>query len=181
MSTAVSSSWFRSGEGRLGELHAMVDPVEPPAELIEKIRASFALAELDPAFVLPEVAQSTIAPADVEVKDAVEPDNVVSLSDRLRRWRSFGQLTSALAAALIAFISVQALHPDWLPPPLRPPVRVERVVVEAPASPPASVPQLVGVLQRDASRPAFLISVDPDAKSFVVRTVNAPAEAGKSY
>jgi anti-sigma-K factor RskA len=166
-------------EGRLGELHAMVDPVEPPPDLFEKIRASLGLSELDRPFVLPEVAPSIVAPVEAEVKAPVEPDNVVLLSDRLRRWRSLGQLTSALAAALIAFISIQALRPDWLPLPLRPPVRVERVVVEAQA--PASGPQLVGVLQRDASRPAFLISVDPDAKSFVVRKVNAPAESGKSY
>jgi anti-sigma-K factor RskA len=188
-------------EGKLGELHAMVASLEPPAHLFEKIRASLNLPELNRPFVLPETSASTgVSPvaADDVAKEAVaelaklkaandktasrpEADNVVALSSQLRRWRGIGQLTTALAAGLAAFIAVQAVRPDLLPQGLRAPAKVERVEVQVPGPIRNAQTQLVGVLQRDTSRPAFLISVDPDTKSFIVRKVSAPIEPGKSY
>jgi anti-sigma-K factor RskA len=48
-----------------------------------------------------------------------------------------------------------------------------------PADKPAG--RFVAVLQQSASAPAFLLTVDVDAKSFTVRRVGASPEAGKSY
>src|SRR5262245_55698058 len=54
-------------EGKLGELHAMVDSVEPPNALFDKIKAALSLPDMNRPFVLPE------APATTEMVSATEP------------------------------------------------------------------------------------------------------------
>src|SRR5688572_25992800 len=68
-------------ERRLGELHQMVDPVEPPDDLWPKILAK--VRGVEPSELrLPEIfrARTPAAPAvDAEV---------IALSGRVRRWRA---------------------------------------------------------------------------------------------
>lgn len=165
-------------ERRLGELHAMVGTVEPSDEVWGKIRTAVAAITPEAAMRLPEVT-SVPAAAVLPVVTEITPDgsNVVSLSDRGRRWRSLAQLTTALAACLAAFVVVQAYRPDLLPEKLRPQPKVE--MVQAPQAPQPA--QFVAVLQRDGGSPAFIMTLDTTTKEFTVRKAGADAPAGRSY
>lgn len=92
--------------------------------------------------------------------------NVVVLKQRVRAWRAASAGLGALAAALAVLFTVQAFRPDLLPWPSR----------GAGGS-----GQFVAVLQRDATAPAFIMSVDVDKRTFTVRRVSAQDEPGKSY
>jgi anti-sigma-K factor RskA len=151
----------RRWELRLGELHAMVDSIEPPDALWDRIReATGGVAQSE--HILPPLAEPRTPSSG----------NVVALSSRMRRWRSVATLTGAMAAGLALFIAADIYRPDLLPAKLR------RAPVEVPAKPAS---QFVAVLQRDAASPAFIMTVDVDTKSFTVRRVSAEAEPGKSY
>lgn len=83
--------------------------------------------------------------------------DVIDLTRRMKRWRTSAIAASALAASLAIAIGVDRFAP-------KPPSR-----------------NLVAVLQKDASSPAFLVSVDVDNRLMTVRPVAAKHEAGKSY
>jgi anti-sigma-K factor RskA len=168
-------------ERRLGTLEAMVDPVEPPPEVWDRIRAKIAEVVPDAALRLPEVVTAA----------APDTGNVVVLRQRVRRWRGVAALTGAIAATLLVFAGVGRYRPELLPPELKPPVEtkvvekvVERVVervVQAPAPPAPPAPgRFVAVLQRDAGAPAFLMTVDIANRTLTVRRM-APPEAGRSH
>lgn len=163
-------------ERRLGELHAMVGAVEPADEVWGKIRTAVTAIAPETAMRLPEVT-SVPAAAAPPFAHGIEPDaKVVPMPDRGRRWRSLAQLSMAVAASLMAFVTVQALRPDLLPQRLRPPGKTE--VAVAPVPTPA---QYVAVLQRDGGSPAFIMTLDTGTKEFTVRKAGADAPAGRSY
>jgi anti-sigma-K factor RskA len=164
-------------ERRLGELHAMVGAVEPSDEVWGKIRTAVTAIAPEAAMRLPEVTSipAAVAPPVVQQITA-DGENVASLSERGRRWRSLAQLTTALAACLAAFVAVQAYRPDLLPERLRPQPKTEYVQVPAP-----QVAQFVAVLQRDGGSPAFIMTIDTDSKEFTVRRAGPDAPAGRSY
>ena len=171
-------------ERRLGSLEAIVEPIEPPPELWTRIRASIADIHPDAALRLPEVVDVARG-GDV---GAGAGDNVIRLSRRVRRWRGIAALAGAMAAALVVAIGLGRYRPDLLPPQLQPPVRTKIVEVirqapPPPAPPPAPAPagRFVAVLQRDASAPAFLLTVDLDNRTLTVRRVASAPESGKSY
>ena len=166
---ALVDSW----ESRLGELSAMVGSVEPPESAWEKIRTAVAAIAPEAAIRLPELSTPpAVAPVAPPSPVETPASRVVPFPDAAKRWRGVAQLMTALAAALVAVIGVQALRPDLLPAALRPkPVEV----AAAPAS------QLVAVLQRDGGTPAFIMTVDPAAKTFTVRRAGPPAQSGRSY
>lgn len=146
----------RGWERRLGELHAMVDPIEPPPQVWDKVRAAVAGAEGRAEMRLPDVAEPpALAPADRTAE-------VIALSRRVRRWRGVAAVTGALAAALLLFVAIRG----WTP-------------AAGPDGKPGG--RFVAVLQQSASAPAFLLTVDVDAKSFTVRRVGASPEPGKSF
>lgn len=173
---AVVEAW----EVKLGGLNQMVDPIEPPAELWDRIRVAAGLSEPQLPLSLPEVSAPDVAPA-VASEPALASATVIDFSNRLRRTRSFAQLATAMAASLAALVAVQAYRPDLLPQALRPKPEVK--IVEVAAAPqPAAVPaQFVAVLQKGADYPAFILTVDTATKNFVVRKVGAQPETGKSY
>lgn len=161
-------------ERRLGELHAMVGAVEPNDEVWGKIRTAVAAIAPEAAMRLPEVTTvpaPTVAPVVQDL--GPQASNVVSL-DGARRWRSLAQLTTALAACLVALVATQLLRPDLLPQALRPQPKVE--VVQAPAS-----SQFVAVFQRDGGLPAFIMTIDTRSKEFTVRKATNDAPTGRSY
>jgi len=162
-------------ERRLGELHAMVGAVEPADEVWGKIRTAVAAIAPESAMRLPEVTSVPAAvPPPVVTPITPTDSNVVSMSDRGRRWRSLAQLATALAACLGGFIAVQAYRPDLLPEKLRPQGRIE--IVQAPPQ-----AQFVAVLQRDGGSPAFILSIDTASKEFTVRKAGPDAPAGRAY
>lgn len=161
-------------ERHLGELHAMVNAVEPPEEVWAKIRTAVTAIAPDTSMRLPEISAPQIVAVAPVVQDILPGSNVVSFSDGARRWKRLTGLTTALAAGLAAFIAVQAFKPDLLPERMRPQGRIE--VVQAPQQ-----AQFVAVLQRDGGSPAFVMSIDTATKSYTVRKAGNDAPRGHSY
>lgn len=173
--TAMVEAW----QHKLGVLNQMVGSVEPRPEVWDRIKAATGLGEPQAPLVLPEApppaATETVAPAA-----AVDTSNVVRLSAQAKRWRNVATFTTAIAAALVAMIAVQAYRPELLPDGLRPKPRVQVVEVKTPSVPAASA-QYVALLQKDSGSPAFILTVDGATRNFTVRRVGATPEPGKSY
>jgi anti-sigma-K factor RskA len=172
---ALVEAWER----KLGVLNQMVGSIEPRAELWDKIRTAAGLSDPQLPLVLPQ-SQSQAAPIAVEPAGAGEQSNVVEFSRQARRWRGIATAASALAAALVALVAVQITNPDLLPDGLRPKSPPQRVV-QVPAPAPPAPAQYVALLQKDASSPAFILTVDAGTRNFTVRRVGATPEPGKSY
>jgi anti-sigma-K factor RskA len=234
----------RMWERRLGELNVMVEAVEPPPELWDKIKAELGAVETSseapqaapvpasaeppvetppetppaespplimadepgtdsipippPVGELPEAVSDSIAaslaktlaepveertervaapaviPPDVEPK-IERSANVVQLTRRVSRWRRMTVVTGAIAALLALYIGLAQFAPGLVPLGPRAPV-----VAQSPA--PAQLgARLVAVLQQEPTAPAFLLTVDPQSRTLVVRRVSATPEAGRSY
>ena len=178
-------------ERRLGTLEEMVEPIEPPPEIWNRIRERVAETAPEAALRLPELAPAAAA----RDPNGAEGGKVVVLTQRVRRWRALAGLVGAAAVAVLIVVGIGRYRPELLPPELQPPVRtkiverpvekivekvVERVVeVPQPAPPPGA--RFVAVLQREAGAPAFLLTVDIGTKMLTVRRVAATPEPGKSH
>jgi anti-sigma-K factor RskA len=170
-------------ERRLGTLEAMVEPVEPPPELWDKIRARVAEVSPGAEVFLPEVAPV----ARVRRGPHRPPRNVILLAQRVKRWRSIAAVAAAAAALLLIVGGIERFLPELLPPELRRPVEtkivekeVEKIVERVVEVPQPAPGRFVAVLQRDAGAPAFLMTVDVANRTFTVRRVTPP-EAGRSH
>jgi anti-sigma-K factor RskA len=182
---AVVEAWER----KLGVLNQMVGLVEPRPEVWEKIRAAIGLAGAQQALVLPDAPQP-VTPDVVEETSAADANalaennaDVLMFSRQVRRWRNIATGMTAIAAALVTMIAVQAYRPELLPQGLRPKATQQVAQVQPPA-PPAAVAaqaQYVALLQTDGSSPAFILTVDAATKNFTVRKVGATQQPGKSY
>jgi anti-sigma-K factor RskA len=182
--TAIVRAW----EYRLGVLNQMVGSVEPRPIVWENIRTAVGHAAPQTPMLLPEAPPPPpVEPVVAEQAPAVEPapvadnSNVIQLSGRLRRWRTIASFASAIAAALIAMLTLQLYQPDLLPAGLRPKPRTQVVEVktQAPPAPPSA--QYVALLQPNGGAPAFILTVDAATMNFTVRKVGAAAEPGKSF
>jgi anti-sigma-K factor RskA len=181
---AVVEAWER----KLGVLNQMVGLVEPRPEVWEKIRAAIRLAGAQQALVLPDAPQpATPYVVDEETSadraDALAANdaNVLMFARQVRRWRNIATGMTAMAAALVTMIAVQAYRPDLLPQSLRPKATQQVAQVQPPAPPAAAQAQYVALLQTDGSSPAFILTVDAATKNFTVRKVGATQQPGKSY
>src|SRR5580704_5353709 len=85
----------RAWEQRLGQLQAMVAPVEPPPETWARIQARVDGTDPNAVMLLPHPDQAARAVAE---------GNVVQLKHRLSRWRRASAGLAAIAAVLIAFV-----------------------------------------------------------------------------
>jgi anti-sigma-K factor RskA len=213
-------------ERRLGELNVMVEAVEPPTELWDKIKkevapdmppplpeavpgadAAVATAggshDLDSSSALATMA-SDLAAADTALHpdalaghghdDAslpppplmpelggVEPrGEVVDFRKQSAGpWRGLTIAFGALAALLAAYIAVSQVAPDLIPPQLR--GAGSRMIARPTDGGRAQQDRLVAVLQQQPTAPAFLLTVDTQNRTLVVRRVSATAEANRSY
>jgi anti-sigma-K factor RskA len=177
--TAMVQAW----EQKLGVLNQMVGSIEPRPEVWDKIRTAAGLSAPQEPLVLPQAPPPPpVAPEISQPAVAVDDSNVIQLSAKVRRWRYTATLSTAIAAALVAMIAVQAYRPELLPEGIRPKPRTQVVEVKSPAAPaPAPSAQYVAVLQKEGGSPAFILTVDGATKNFTVRKVGAAAEAGKSF
>jgi anti-sigma-K factor RskA len=116
---------------------------------------------------------ATVRPPPPRIERSAE---VVYLARQARRWRGFTVVMSALAAVLALFIAVNQLAPGLLPIP-----RQSQITAAAPPPPPQAGSQLVAVLQQEPTAPAFLLTVDPQARTMTVRRLTTAADSGRSY
>jgi anti-sigma-K factor RskA len=182
---AVVETWER----KLGVLNQMVGLVEPRPEVWENIKTAIGLSGAQEALVLPDApqpVQPVVAPVvanDNSDTPIAESANVLAFSQQAKRWRNVATGMTAIAAALVAMIAVQAYRPELLPGGLRPKATQQVVQVQPPALPAvATAPaQYVALLQTDGSSPAFILTVDTGTKNFTVRKVGATPQPGKSY
>jgi anti-sigma-K factor RskA len=227
-------------ERRLGELNVMVEAVEPPPSVWEKISKEIgyvkpaiasssapagAVADIPPpdaaAFMadetpLPMIGEAikeepaaTLSPgqqlpdgvsdsitaslakslgeAETDRIGGLTPSNsdhtvtiesgadVVLLNRRIKKWRSVAISMQAIAALLAIYVVAAQFYPSLTA--LRGRV-AERQTAQAPTQLPA---RFVAVLQQDPTNPAFLLTVDPQSRTLIVRRVSATPEPGKSY
>jgi anti-sigma-K factor RskA len=147
----------------------------------DSIAASLAKSLAEPAEERSErVTAPPVIPPEVESKfePKVEPKlersaNVVQLARGVSRWRRMTVVMGAIAALLALYIGLAQFAPGLVPLGPR-----SQVVAQAPAQLGA---RLVAVLQQDPTAPAFLLTVDPQSRTLVVRRVSATPEAGRSY
>jgi anti-sigma-K factor RskA len=198
----------RTWERRLGELHALVAPVEPPKQTWDWIKARIATVRPsgpmwlpDPATAPPLTAPEPMMPSsepraakdEAARKDsalAVDPTaadpasaapdggEVIVLAQRARTWQRIAGGIGALAAALVAIVLMRELRPELMPEAFKPRTREVVRTVEVPSP---RMAEFVAVFQKDDASPAFLLTVDVERRMVSVRKVGAPQEAGKSY
>jgi anti-sigma-K factor RskA len=125
----------------------------------------------------PEALSPAIAPPEI----AADSSNVIRLSAQARRWRNVATAMTAIAAALVAMITLGLYQPDLLPAGLRPKPRTQLVEVKPTAVPATRSAQYVAVLQKEGGAPAFILTVDGATRNFTIRKVGAVPEAGKSF
>lgn len=179
--TAMVEAW----EQKLGVLNQMVGSVEPRPIVWENISAAIGHSGTQAPLVLPEAsspAAAEIVRPEVAIDNsAIDNSNVVRLSAQARRWRNVATAMTAIAAALVAMITIGIYQPDLLPAGLRPAPRTQVVEVKTPAAPAVPSAQYVAVLQKEGGAPAFILTVDGTTKNFTIRKVGAAPEAGKSF
>jgi len=154
---------------------------ELPEAVSDSIAASLAKSLAEPAEEERETAPPVIPP-DVEPKVGPKVEhklersaNVVQLARRASRWRRMTVVMGAIAALLALYIGLTQFAPGLVPLGPR-----TQVVAQAPG--PAQLgARLVAVLQQEPTAPAFLLTVDPQSRTLVVRRVSATPEAGRSY
>jgi anti-sigma-K factor RskA len=129
-----------------------------------------------PPVIPPELEPKFEAKLEAKVEPRLERSaNVVQLARRVSRWRRMTVVMGAIAALLALYIGLAQLAPGLVPLGPR-----SQVVAQAPA--PAQLgARLVAVLQQEPNTPAFLLTVDPQSRTLIVRRVSATPEAGRSY
>jgi anti-sigma-K factor RskA len=203
-------------ERRLGELNVMVEAVEPPPEVWQKIKSEIGVETPGDA----EAAADTGSAVETQMSEGVDagdflfveagatqpeetagqdaatvvdetPElmptggergaNVVQLRRRVGRWRGSAIALAAIAAVLAAYIAVSRVAPDLIPPRLR--AAGANLIARTMPPPPERGPsdRLVAVLQQQPIAPAFLLTVDTQQRTVVVRRVSAGQENGRSY
>ncbi len=209
----------RQWERRLGELNVMVEAVEPPPRVWEKIKIEIGPVKTPSATDLPQAAapEQEVSPAEATLAaDLLPPEaepakvtpaetllgpaaaspspepspapaprkversaDVVSLESEVKRWRGITLGIGALAALLAIYIAVEQFKPDLIPAQMRPagPGSVARTQ-ESERSP---QDRLVAVLQQEPTAPAFLLTLDTQKWTLIVRRVSAKPETGRSY
>jgi anti-sigma-K factor RskA len=128
----------------------------------------------------PDLAEE-LAPRQAAPRMAERAD-VIYLARRVRRWRRLALTVGAIAALLAVYVAVWQVAPELVPPPLRP--QGSGMLARHDAAPGAGRLQqdrLVAVLQQDPTAPAFLLTLDTQNRTLVVRRVSATPEAGRSY
>ena len=128
----------------------------------------------------PDLAEEPSAPP--AAPRVAERADVIYLTRRVRRWRRLAVTVGAIAALLAVYVAVWQVAPELIPPRLQP--QGSGLLARHDAGPPAGRQQqdrLVAVLQQDPTAPAFLLTLDTQNRTLVVRRVSATPEAGRSY
>ncbi|HTC04346.1 MAG TPA: anti-sigma factor [Xanthobacteraceae bacterium] len=155
-------------------------PIPPPVGQLpdavsDSIAASLAKSLAEPSEERTErVAAPPVIPPEIEPR-VERSANVVQLARRVSRWRRMTVVMGAIAALLALYIGLAQFAPGLVPFGPR-----SQVVAQAPA-PGQLGARLVAVLQQEPTAPAFLLTVDPQSRTLIVRRVSATPETGRSY
>jgi anti-sigma-K factor RskA len=229
----------RVWERRLGELNVMVEAVEPPVQLWDKIRSQIGDAvpgkEIPASSIAPTSAEppaektpgnaeslsqvaaiasslfppsteqvaeqakapvSTPAPTPAPVHAPIVPvahepsiapplpiaakversADVIYLARRVSHWRRMTVTLGAIAALLAIFIAITLFAPGLSPLGRFSPAQLAAGSGSAPLG-----ARLVAVLNQEPTAPAFLLTIDPQNGTLIVRRVSAAPESGRSY
>jgi len=204
----------RQWERRLGELNVMVEAVEPPADVWDKIKTQIgpvetvgetdappeqelgspagAVAYFPPSIFEPDRSTTAETPAHApaepppmpvaaapEVGKVERSADVIYLARRVRRWQRAALGIGAIAALLALYVAVWQVAPERIPPQLRPPGAA--MLAQTEGSAPMPQDRLVAVLQQEPTAPAFLLTLDTQHRTLIVRRISAKPETGKSY
>lgn len=200
------ATMVRDWERRLGELNALVSPIEPPADLLDRIKARIAGTAQGTVIQLPESAPARDAgelpasephpEATPELRAVRSADGgaqhsneqrarIVYLTRRMRRWQEIAAAFATLAAMIAGVFVTSLVRPDLMPEQMRPKPRVVEVIktveVQVPAKAPERENRFTAVLQHDSTSPAFILTVDLNERTMTVRRVSAENPVGKSY
>jgi anti-sigma-K factor RskA len=165
-----------------------LDEANPPRDLDEPV------SNLDESSLVDALASSLLEPegepqeSEVTAETLLPPEpplamspppaersaEIIKLRRGVRRWRGFTAVMTAIAAVLALFVAVTQFAPGLIPLSRQP-----QPIVAAQPQPPGT--RLTAVLKQEPTAPAFLLTVDPQNKSFTVRTVSATPESGRSY
>lgn len=142
----------RVWERRLGELHLMVEAVEPDAAVWGRVKARIAGVEPSPEIVLPEAPPAPTPPVFIAdeaagpdarpmteprvypAREDVAPPAPDDAASRVGRWRALALAASVLALVMAGAIAAWTFIPDRVPPNFRPPFGLG--VAETPPLPP---------------------------------------------
>jgi anti-sigma-K factor RskA len=128
----------------------------------------------------PELAEVPSLPPAASQR--AERADVIYLARRVRRWRRLALTVGAIAALLAVYVAVWQVAPELIPPRLQP--QGAGLLARHDTGPAAGRQQqdrLVAVLQQDPTAPAFLLTLDTQNRTLVMRRVSATPEAGRSY
>ena len=142
---AAINAWER----RLDPLAALVPSVEPPSEMWSKIEA-----RLDANQWSTKQFEVTQAPV---IGGLTSASSIAVLNQRVKHWRRLAIASSAMAASLLAFVSVREYQRDATPR------------------------NYVAVFQKDDALPAFLLTIDLQTRQLTIRSVAAETPPGKTY
>jgi anti-sigma-K factor RskA len=112
----------------------------------------------------------------IERSTAERGGEVIYLARRVRQWRQMTAALGALAAVLAIYIGLQQFAPGLVPFGPQP-----QTVAAQPPGASRLAGELVAALQQEPTGPAFLLTIDPQSRTLIVRRVSATAEAGRSY
>jgi anti-sigma-K factor RskA len=178
---------FDTAQNFLSEVPQDLDELNPPrdldepasnvdeASLVDALASSLLEPEGEPHE--PEVAAETLLPPEppsAMLPPAERGADIIELRRGVRRWRAVTAVMTAIAALLALFVAVTQFAPGLIPLSRQP-----QPMVAAQPEPPGA--RLTAVLKQEPTAPAFLLTVDPQNKSFTVRTVSATPETGRSY
>jgi anti-sigma-K factor RskA len=155
-------------------LATMPSAEQLPDAVSDSITASLAksLAEPPAEQTLPVAAPQAKIERPAEIERSA---NVVQLSRRVKRWRTTAIAMQAIAALLAIYVVAAQFYPNLIRLPGR---TLPTQTAQAPAQLAA---RLVAVLQQEPTAPAFLLTVDPQSRTLIVRRVSATPEEGRSY
>ena len=197
-------------ERRLGELNVMVEAVEPPPAIWDKVKAQTGSIEVEksnnsqeerapPLSTVAALASHLPPEDDIEATTSglaasigpaapespsrprkIEPS--ANVVYLARRVRRWRRVSLAVGA-LAALLALYIAVWQVAPDlvPQQLRARQANIMVQSEGAPRNQQDRLVAVLQQGPNAPAFLLTFDIQHRTLFVRRVSAPAEAGKSY
>jgi anti-sigma-K factor RskA len=135
---------------------------EPPAEHSERAP--------------PPVAETKTERSSTERSSVERSADVIQLTRRVSRWRKMTVVMGAIAALLALYVGLAQFAPGLVQ--LGPRSSTVIAQLQGPAQLGA---RLVAVLQQEPTAPAFLLTVDPQSRTLIVRRVSATPEPNRSY